>query len=145
MSLGRAWNARETCYVDLTLSSLSEAARRALEALMKSGTYEPQFPLFREWLAQGRAEGRQEGRLEGLHEGEQTALLEVLDARGIEVDVAARRQIQACTDLSQLKVWLRKAATAESVQELFESVLAPKPVAGKSGQSTKAPRSRSKR
>jgi hypothetical protein len=123
-------------YVDLALSSLGEAARRALEALMMNGNYEPQFELFRQWLAQGR------------HEGEQIALFEVLDARGLEVDATTRQHILACKDLEQLKVWVRKAVTAKSAQELFASESAPKPAAdkaGKASRSTKTPKSRSKR
>jgi hypothetical protein len=115
---------RVRLYVDLALSSLNDVAREALEAMMRSGTYEYQSEFARRYVAQGREEGRQEGRQEGLQEGlqkgEVEALLEVLDARGLEVDEAAREQIRACTELSQLKLWLRKAVTARSVQELFD-------------------------
>jgi hypothetical protein len=115
-------------YVDLALSSLSEAARHALEELMASGTYEYQSDFARKYVAQGRQEGLQEGlqkgrlegRQEGLQEGERAALLEVLDARGLQVDAAARQQILSCSDLSQLKRWLRKALTVRSAQELFD-------------------------
>jgi len=96
-------------YVDLTMASLSAAIRRTLEELMKSGKYEYQTELVRKWIVQGR------------HEGEIDALLEVLDARGLEVDAEARKRILACEDLAQLKVWLRKAVTASSAQELFEA------------------------
>lgn len=132
---------RVRLYVDLALSSLGEAARRALEALMKSGNYEPQFPLFREWLAQGREEGLEKGR----HESVLSDLFDVLDARGLEVDAASRQRILACHDLAQLKIWLRKAATADSVQELFASESAPKAAAGKAGRSVKSSKPRSKR
>jgi hypothetical protein len=123
---------RVRLYVDLTLSSLTEAAREALEALMRSGTYEYQSEFARKYVAQGREEGRQEGlqegfqkgrqegRQEGLQEGERAALFEVLDARGLVVDDTARQRILNCQELSQLKLWLRKALTVESVQELFE-------------------------
>jgi len=77
--------------------------------------YEYQSEFARKYVAQGREEGLRQGR----HEGEQEALLEVLDARGLQVDDSARQRIMACTDLSQLKSWLRKAVTAASVQELF--------------------------
>jgi hypothetical protein len=138
---------RVRLYVDLALSSLNEAARHALEALMQRGTYEYQSDFARKYVAQGREEGRQEGLREGRHEGERAALFEVLDARGLQVDDAARQQILACMDLEQLKVWLRKAVTAESVQELFGHETAPAPAArkaGKHGRSTKTPKSRSK-
>jgi len=143
---------RVRLYVDLALSSLNEVAREALEALMRNGNYEYQSDFARRYVAQGREEGRQEGRQEGLQEGlqrgEVEALFEVLDARGLEVDEAAREQIRACTELSQLKLWLRKAATAESVQELFDPTSAPKPPARKvsqRGRSTKPGKSPSRR
>lgn len=150
---------RVSLYVDLALSSLSEAARRALEALMQSGTYEYQTEIVRKWVAerrkareeghqeglqQGREQGLQQGLQEGRHEGERAALLEVLDARGIEVDGASRQQILDCKDLLQLKSWLRKAVTVESVKELFVSAPAGRE-SGKKPRGAKAPRARSKR
>jgi hypothetical protein len=135
-------------YVDLTINSLSEATRYALEAVMQSGTYEYQSEFARKYVAQGREEGRQEGREEGRHEGEQAALFEVLDARGLQVDEGVRQRILACKDLSQLKLWLRKAVSVESAQELFEPGPAAKPAARKAtqrGKSLKAQRPRSKR
>jgi hypothetical protein len=126
-ALGDLDTERVRLYVDLAMSSLSEAARSALEALMKSGKYEYQSEFARKYVAQGREEGLreglreglQQGREEGRHEGERAALLEVLDARGLQVDASAQQQIMACTDLAQLKSWLRKAVKAESVQDLF--------------------------
>jgi len=107
-----AWGDLDTervrLYVDLVMGSLSEATRSALEALMKMGTYEYQSEFARKYVAQGREEGERE------------ALLEVLDARGLKVDEEARQRIQACTDLSQLKRWLRKAVSVRATQELFE-------------------------
>jgi hypothetical protein len=135
---------RVRLYVDLTISALNEAARYSMEALMQRGTYEYQSEFARKYVAQGREEGRQEGR----HEGERAALLEVLDARGLEVDAETRQQILACTDLSQLKVWLRRAVTVESTQELFAPEATAKPAdrkAGKRSRSLKAPKPRSKR
>jgi flagellar biosynthesis/type III secretory pathway protein FliH len=84
---------------------------------MRSGTYEYQSEFARRYLAQGREEGLQKG----LQEGEMRALLEVLEARGLLVDEQARQRIVACTELEQLKRWLRKAVSVQSVQELFES------------------------
>jgi hypothetical protein len=139
-------------YVDLTMNSLSEATRYALEAVMQSGTYEYQSEFARKYVAQGREEGRQEGREEGReegrHEGEQAALFEVLDARGLQVDAGTRQRILACKDLSQLKLWLRKAVSVESAQQLFEPGSAAKPAPPKASQrrkSLKAQRPRSKR
>ncbi|NMO18171.1 hypothetical protein HPC49_32340 [Pyxidicoccus fallax] len=114
---------RSSFYFDLVLSSLGEAARRALEALMKSGNYEYQTEFVRKWIEEGLQKGRQKGR----QEGEVIALLEVLDARGIEVGAEARQRIQDCTDPAQLKAWLRMAVKVDSVQQLFEEAPAPQP------------------
>ncbi|SEU21628.1 hypothetical protein [Stigmatella erecta] len=135
---------RVRLYVDLTLSSLNEAARHALEALMQSGHYEYQSEFARKYLSQGREEGREEG----LQEGERAALFEVLDARGFAVDAETRQHILACTDPAQLKHWLRKAVTVSSVQALFEPDPPPKPPvrkAGKAGTRKKAPKTRPSR
>jgi hypothetical protein len=139
---------RVRLYVDLAMSSLGEAARSALEALMRSDKYEYQSEFARKYVAEGLQQGIQQGREEGRYEGERAALFEVLAARGIELDAAAGQQILSCSDQEQLKSWLRKAATAESAQELFASGPTSKPAtrrASKHGQGTKAPRSRSKR
>jgi hypothetical protein len=111
---------RVRLYVDLVLGSLGKAARGALEALMKSGTYEYQSEFARKYVAQGLKQGRKEGREEGLHEGERVALFEVLAARGLQVEEAARQRIQACLEPTQLKRWLRKAVSVRATEELFE-------------------------
>jgi hypothetical protein len=43
----------------------------------------------------------------------------VLKARGIEVPEEARAQITGCTDADQLKVWVQRAATAESIEDVL--------------------------
>ena len=104
---------RARFYFDLVMCSLNDAARTALEALMRSGTYEYQSEFARRYLAQGRQEGRQEGEV--------TALLKVLEARGLPVDEQSHQRITACTELEQLERWLLKALSVQSVQDLFES------------------------
>jgi hypothetical protein len=69
--------------------------------------------------AEGLEEGRSEGRTEGLIEGERRALLEVLHARGLEVTEDHRAHVAECTDLEQLKAWVRSAVTAASTSDLF--------------------------
>ncbi len=133
-------------YVDLTLSAMGRSARSALEAMMQSGNYQYQSELVRKLVAQGRQEGRQEGRQQGRQqgrqegqqegrlEGERIAILDVLDARGLVVSDAARKKVMACTELEQLKGWLRGAATARSVQELFKRTPTSKPTARTAGK-----------
>jgi hypothetical protein len=120
---------RVELYVDLVLGSLGKAARGALEELMERGTYQYQSDFARKYIAKGLQEGlqkgREEGREEGLCEGERTALLKVLEARGLVVKQRARQRILACTNPTQLDRWLRKAVSVRSTEELFQ----PRPVA----------------
>ena len=46
-------------------------------------------------------------------------MLAVLDARGLNPADGERQRILASTDLNELKAWLRKAATAANVSDLF--------------------------
>jgi hypothetical protein len=100
---------RSTLYSDIVLAALPAAARRELEALMATRTYEYQSEFVRRNVAQGRAEGRAED------------VLTVLDARGIEVPDADRIRINGCTDLKLLDIWIRRAAIADSITDLFEA------------------------
>lgn len=95
-------------YADIVLATLPAATRRHLEALMALGTYEYQSDFARRYFSEGKAEG------------EAKALLAVLAARGIEVPAAARDRITGCTDLNQLDAWIRRAATAHSIEDLFD-------------------------
>lgn len=120
-------------YTDIVLTALPEAARHCLEALMDVATYEFQSDYFRrrlsrsmaegmaEGMAKGMAEGMAEGRAAGRVEGEARALLAVLSARGIPVPDHARERITRCTDADQLEIWVRRAATADSVSDLFDA------------------------
>lgn len=44
----------------------------------------------------------------------------VLEARGIELDEAARDALAGCTDPGQLRRWLARAATAERLHQIFD-------------------------
>jgi hypothetical protein len=102
---------RATLYSDVVLAALPLAARRYLEAMMTSRTYEYQSEFVRRYVFQGRAEGEAKG--------EAKAILAFLEARGVDVPDDARARISGCTDLDQLDVWVRRAATAGSVDNLF--------------------------
>ncbi|GAA0364857.1 hypothetical protein GCM10009530_13230 [Microbispora corallina] len=66
---------------------------------------------FSHWVDKGRDEGRAEGEI--------NALLTVLESRGLETSDDARERIRRCTDLQQLKTWLRRAVVVDSADELF--------------------------
>ncbi|MEV8512471.1 hypothetical protein [Dactylosporangium sp. NPDC051484] len=46
------------------------------------------------------------------------AVLTVLDAREVEILDEIRANIADCTDLDQLGIWIRRAATVDKIQDL---------------------------
>jgi hypothetical protein len=101
---------RARFYGDLVLNSLNEAARRALEAMMKGYVFQSDFA--KKYIGMGRDEGRAEG--------EAQALLTVLRARGVAVTDLARERILAEKDPQRLERWLEKAAVAASIAEVID-------------------------
>ena len=97
---------RSKLYLDLVLNSLNEAARRALEAMMKGYEYQSEFA--KKYVAQGRSEAR-------AHD-----VLTVLRVRGIAVSDAVRERILTQQDPERLERWLEKAAVAASVAEVID-------------------------
>lgn len=70
---------------------------------------------------EGRAQGRDEGRDEGIAQGQASAILLILEQRGIRVPDAARERITSCGDLGLLRTWLTRSLTAMSAAEIFEA------------------------
>ncbi|MGW1714254.1 hypothetical protein [Streptomyces sp. NPDC002156] len=70
---------------------------------------------------EGRAQGRDEGRDEGIAQGQASAILLVLEQRGIRVPDEARERITSCGDLGLLRTWLTRSLTVASAAELFEA------------------------
>jgi hypothetical protein len=99
-------------YYDYVVSRLSVAARHSLEEIMSAHTYEYQSDFARKYYGQGKAEGTAEGEVR--------AILVVLDARDLSVSDEARTRITSCTDLDQLEIWVRRAATVGSAEDLFD-------------------------
>ena len=80
--------------------------------------YRFQSEFARRHFARGEAEGKARGEADGSMKGEAEAVLEILEARGITVAADVRMRITGCTDLDQLRTWIRRAATAEKIQDL---------------------------
>ncbi|WP_437502503.1 hypothetical protein [Sorangium sp. So ce1099] len=97
---------RRDLYADVVLSSLNVAARRTLEAMMKSG-YEYQSDFARSYVAKGRIEAKAQ------------AVLAFLEARGLEVPADVRERVLASTDLAELDRWIRRAAIVSDARELL--------------------------
>jgi hypothetical protein len=89
-------------YTDLVFTVLPAAARDCLEEFMTTTTHQYQSDFARRYFSQGEAK----------------AVLAILDARGVEVPDETRADIASCTDLDQLDRWVRRAATADKIQDL---------------------------
>ncbi|MGH3679834.1 MAG: hypothetical protein ACRDT2_06195 [Natronosporangium sp.] len=75
---------------------------------MTTAVEEYHSELFREIAARNQARG------------EARAVLTVLEARGVPVPTEVGEQILACTDLTQLDAWLRRAGTATSAEDVIQ-------------------------
>lgn len=74
-------------------------------------------PLFQEVREEARAEARAEGVTERAAED----VLSVLDKRGIDIPEEARTRITDCDDPDILRGWLRQAAIATSIDDVFRA------------------------
>jgi hypothetical protein len=105
---------RASFYYDIMYNSLNEAARRALETMMKGYEYQSDFA--KKYVAQGLTEGLTKGRTEEAARN----LLTVLRARNIAVPDEVRERILAQKDPERLERWLEKAAVATSVAAVLD-------------------------
>jgi hypothetical protein len=103
-------------YTDLVLTVLPAAAREHLEELMTTTGHRYQSDFARRYFSQGEAQGE----LIGKARGEARAVLAILEARGVEVPDDVRATITGCTDPAQLETWIRRAATADKIEDLGE-------------------------
>ncbi|WP_438035774.1 hypothetical protein [Sorangium sp. So ce204] len=102
---------RRAVYGDLVLSSLNEAARRRLEAMMKAG-YQFQSEFARSYVAKGKIEAKAQD------------VLAFLEARGLEIPADVRERVLASTDLDELDRWIRRAAVIRDARELLATTAA---------------------
>ncbi len=103
LSPGRAFKYHEWAHNMAPL-----AVQRILEHLMKSETWPVYSPFAKETFGRGMREGKAED------------ILTVLEARNLDVTGAERERITGCTDLRQLKIWVRRAAIVEKTSDLFD-------------------------
>ncbi|WP_329250896.1 hypothetical protein OG417_06010 [Actinoallomurus sp. NBC_01490] len=94
----------------------SPAGRRILEEFMPSTDWPVYSPFAKKHYGRGKAEGLEEGEVKG----EVKSILAILDAREIEVPEDARARIRGCVDVEQLDTWLKRAAVAHSVTDVFD-------------------------
>ncbi|SDT77460.1 hypothetical protein [Actinoplanes derwentensis] len=101
---------RAAGYHDFVLAALSPTTRKQMEELMTT----TKSPYLSEWAQRQYATGKAEGKAEA----EAEALLTFLAAKGVAIPDEARSVISACTDHDQLLEWIRRAVTAEKVEDL---------------------------
>lgn len=100
-------SATAAVYTGYMLALLPAAARKHLEGLMATQAFTYRSEFTQRYVDQGRAEAEAE------------SVLRVLAARGVEVTDEVHDRVTSCTDADQLAEWLRRAATADTADELF--------------------------
>jgi hypothetical protein len=97
-----------------------ELMRSYGEELIEQGLQKGLERGLQQGLARGRDEGRREGQQQGLIQGRAEGILRILDARGVQVDEAARQRILTCTDLATLDRWFDKSLNATTLSEVLD-------------------------
>jgi hypothetical protein len=100
-------------YYDLMYNSMNEAARLALEEMMKGYEYQSDYAKkYVQMTTQVRTQARAEEAARNL--------LAVFKARGMAVPEPIRERILAQADPEQLERWLDRAVVAASIAEIFD-------------------------
>ncbi len=102
---------------DILQAALPVALRTRMEELMRASKYEYQSDFAKRYFARGREEGREEGHEVGLVEGQARALPLFLRSRGVDVGDEARARIEGERDPVRLETWIRRAASATTVDD----------------------------
>ena len=109
-------------YWDAFVASLTPRNRKELD-MLNVRNWVPRSDWAKEIFAKGLAEGQAQGVRQGLADGEAKTrakdVLMLLDERRFSLEPKLRRRVLRCTDLAQLERWLRKAATAPSLEAVF--------------------------
>jgi hypothetical protein len=94
--------------------------REALEELMKTYFKDAFIDSFiDQGIARGIERGIEQGIERGIEQATERALLTVLKARGFTVRKQVRALISACSDPDQLELWISRAVTANTIDEVF--------------------------
>lgn len=94
-------------YLEYAYNMAEHAIREALREIM-SATWPVYSPFAREHFGRGETSGKAD------------AILKVLAARRIEISDDVRTRISECADQRQLDTWLRRAAVATAIDDLFD-------------------------
>jgi hypothetical protein len=108
--LARVDDSKRKSYTIFVLNAASAAAQRALEELMATTQFS--HPFFDRLEAEAQARGKARG--------EADIILRVLTARGVRVPDEVRERVLSCSDTAQLEAWSDRAATATTVEDVFD-------------------------
>ncbi|MCW2919563.1 MAG: hypothetical protein JWN52_7631, partial [Actinomycetia bacterium] len=78
------------------------------------------WPVYSPFAKEHYGKGMADGEAKGKAEGEAAAILAVLSARGLTCSQEAHDRITSCTDTGLLLTWVKRAATATTVDEVFD-------------------------
>jgi hypothetical protein len=98
----------QTCTLTWFFAVLPAAVRVWLEDFMTTAPHRYQSEFARRYYSQGEAKG------------EVKALLAFLGARGIDVPSEVRAEIEGCTDTTRIEEWIRRAATADKIEDVLD-------------------------
>jgi hypothetical protein len=104
---------RARFYYDLVYNSLNEAARRALEAMMKGYEYQSDFA--KKYVEQGREQGREEGR----EQGERVLLLRQLRKRFGELPAIVVARVESA-EVAVIERWGDRVLNATTLAEVLD-------------------------
>jgi hypothetical protein len=104
----------------VTVGRLPAAARARWEAFLVTTTVGKRYydEMFNEIDARAEARGEALGEARGEALGEARSVLLVLESRGIPVPDTIRERVLASVDTAQLDRWLRRAATAATIEDV---------------------------
>jgi hypothetical protein len=106
-------------YNDQVIGGLPAAARDRWEAFLMTTTLGRRYRTERYNEIDAAAEAR--GQAHGEAIGQARSVLGVLEARGLPVPDEIREKILACTDLDELDIWLRRAVTVTTAEDITRS------------------------
>ncbi|MEU7739684.1 hypothetical protein [Nonomuraea sp. NPDC049158] len=98
-------------YAEYVTVALTGNAQKEMERLMATETYVYQGEYAQSLLAKGVAKGRVEEDIE--------CLLMVLETRGMALSDGDRERITTCGDIARLRLWMKRAVLASTVEEIF--------------------------
>lgn len=97
---------------DQVLGMTMEVGRQRLEAMMTFGSREFKSDFARRYYRRGEVDGEVKAT--------RRTLLAVLVARGVDVPYEVEEAVEECVDLTRLESWVRRAALADSLGDIFD-------------------------